>query len=160
VESERRRRIQHTPLLGPRAIHKPDARHGLVRVLQPDATRKRDETMITHDENSGPKCWDCGAASPDVLRRRVVHRDGDYPALCTTCCSSYPGRAWMQKSEADLDQQLADARAYWQQLRAYWQQRKDTAAKSAAVKGTQLATMPQVPRSAPESTLGIPQEAR
>lgn len=34
-------------------------------------------------------CDDCGCETPDVLRRTIGK------ALCTACCATYPGRAWM-----------------------------------------------------------------
>jgi hypothetical protein len=96
-------------------------------------------------------CQECGRETADVLRRMF---DGT-PALCTACCANRPGRAWMQKSETELDQQLADARAYWQQRKTRPQHFNDDLADADAKRG---ARMPQVQRSSTRSTSCIPPE--
>jgi hypothetical protein len=40
-------------------------------------------------------CWECGAKTPDVMRRSV--HGFAHPALCTACCATHPGRAWMKQ---------------------------------------------------------------
>ncbi len=48
------------------------------------------------------KCEDCGEDKPDTQRRnfwpdeiaKMKRERGCIPALCTECCSKWPGRAW------------------------------------------------------------------
>ena len=53
------------------------------------------------------RCDDCGRDTPDTLRRAIDYASlvkkgketGTIPALCTACCSTYPGRQWMAQPD-------------------------------------------------------------